>query len=173
VVPATGGRRDRHDAEERLQFEIEAPGQPPDHPLFVERDVNEPHLLEIIGQSTGERTDGVVAPVLVELDRPDADLEHLPGFRTAHRHRPGEDVRAAKLRLHLLMNCRELRQHCQTAPRFRQMAERARHGRDRNGVAGIDGYERLQRGVEVAPVHGLGRSVQSVRGHWRLLNPSS
>ncbi len=58
------------------------------------------HLLEVVRQRAGQRADRVVAPVVVQIDRLDPHLEHLPRLGAAHRDRPGQDVRAAELRLH-------------------------------------------------------------------------
>ena len=102
-------RRRRHDAEERLQRQFEAPRQPADHARAIERNVDEAHLLEIVRQGSNERPDHVVAPVVVQIDRLDADFEHLSGLGAAHGHRSGEDVRSAELRLHLCVNCRQRR----------------------------------------------------------------
>ena len=62
--------------------------------------MDEPHPLEIVGQRARERTDDVVAPVIMQIDRLDAHFKHLPGPRATHGNRPGENVRAAEFRLH-------------------------------------------------------------------------
>jgi len=48
--------------------------------------------VEIVGQSAGQRTDHVVAPVLPELDVENVDLEHVAGFGAFDRDRAGQDV---------------------------------------------------------------------------------
>ena len=47
----------------------------------------------------------------MQLDRLDADFEHLTGLGAAHGDRPGEDVRSAELRLHLGVNLLQRRRH--------------------------------------------------------------
>ena len=54
---------------------------------------------KVVGQSAGLRADGVVAPVVVQFDRLDTNLEHLSRFRAANGDGPSEDVGAAELRL--------------------------------------------------------------------------
>ena len=54
---------------------------------------------KVVGQSAGLRADGVVAPVVVQFDRLDTNLEYLSRFRAANGDGPGEDVGAAELRL--------------------------------------------------------------------------
>ena len=122
--PPRGRRRHRHDAEERLERNFGAPRHLSDHPLLVERNVDDAHLLEVVRQRAGQRTDGVVAPVVMQIDRLDAHLEHLPRLGAAHRHRPGEDVRAAELRLHVLVDRRQARRHGEAEPGFGNCAGR-------------------------------------------------
>ena len=102
----------------------------------------------------------------MQLDRLDADLEHLPGLGAAHRDRPGEDVRAAELRLHLVVDRRQRRRHGRgpipasaAAPSVPDTVEIVTVSPE------FDGEQRLERRVEIAPVHGVGRSVQAMRGH--------
>src|SRR5262249_21618638 len=86
--------------------------------LLVERDVNEPHGLEVVRQGARQRTDRVVTPVLVQLDRPDAHLEYMPCLCAPHRDRSREDVRAAELRLHAIVYRLEFRGHGQPGARL-------------------------------------------------------
>jgi hypothetical protein len=122
-----GGRRHRHDAEERFQGQLETPRQPSDHPRAIEGNMDEAHFLEIVGQRPGQRPDHVVAPVVMQLDRLDPHLKHLAGLGAAHGDRPGEDVRSAKLRLHFCVNLAQRRRHVKPRSRVGQLPEPARH----------------------------------------------
>ena len=75
-------RRHAHHAEERMQRQVQAPGQPGHHAFGVERDVQVPVAVELVGQRAGQRPDHVVAPVLPQLHVDDAHLQHVAG----HRH---------------------------------------------------------------------------------------
>src|SRR5206468_1374609 len=60
--------------------------------LFVERNVQQPRLVEIVGQGAGERADQVVAPVLPEFYLQNLDLQHVAGLRSGYRDRTGQDM---------------------------------------------------------------------------------
>ena len=95
---------------------------------------------EVVRQRARERTRIVVAPVVVQIDRLDAHLEHLAGLGALDRHRPGAHV-ARQLLAHVRLHGRQRGGHDQR--RRRHHLARARHGRDGDGVAAVDGEERL------------------------------
>ena len=70
-------RRHAHDAEKRLQRQVEPPRQPAHHPLPVERDVDQAGLMEIVGQGAGQRPDQIIAPVLPQPDIENFDLQNV------------------------------------------------------------------------------------------------
>src|SRR5687767_3197208 len=85
-------RRNGHDAEEGLQRKLESPGQPARHPLAVERDVHEMNFVEIVGQGPFKRRGIGEAPIVMQLDVLDANLENLSGFGAPHSNRTRADV---------------------------------------------------------------------------------
>ena len=113
----------------------------------------------IVGQGAGERPHRVVAPIVVRLDRLDIDLQHLAGLGAADGDGAGEDVRTEPRRK-LVLNRRERRRNRQR--RRRHQFSWPRHRRDHDALAAVDGQPRRQLGIEIAPVHGLGRRLEAM-----------
>ena len=154
-------RRVRHHAEERAQRNLGAPGQPAHHAVALQRHMDHPRLGKIEGQRALERPDRGVAPVVMERDVLDVDLEHLARAGAAHRHRPGAHMaRQHAPRPGIMDVVERLGNH---GRRWRQHVGRPRHGRDRDGVAAVDRQCRRQCGVEIAPMHRAGACFQPHR----------
>ena len=166
---AAPGRRRRHahHAEKRLERQIEPPGQPADHPLLVERNVQQPGFVEIVGQGAGERPDHIVAPVLPELDVEDLDLQHVAGLGALDRDRTGQDM-AGHHPLVFGMNLGEFGRDVKPAA-VRHHVRAAADGVDGHLVAAGDGEDGLQLGFEEAPMAGLGAGMQVMMRHEEAL----
>ncbi len=133
-------RRVRHHAEERAQRNLGAPRQPADHAVALQRHMDHLRLGEVIGQGAFERTHPRVAPVVVERDVLDVDLQHLPGPRPAHGDRAGAHVARQHAARFRIVDVVERLRHVRR--RGRQRLRRAGHRRDRHHVAAVDRRQR-------------------------------
>ena len=138
-------------------------GMPADHPLAVERDVEQPRLVEIVGQGAGQRLDQIVAPVLPELDVEDVDLQHVAGRGAFDRDRAGQDM-ARHHALVLGVDVGKLRRDVKFAA-VRHHVGAAGDGVDGDFIAAGDGQDGLQFRFEKAPVAGFGAGMQVMMGH--------
>ena len=67
-------------------------GSRPTIRFAIERNVDQPGLVEIVGQGAGERPDQIVTPVLPQADVEDLDLQHVAGLGALDRDRTGQDM---------------------------------------------------------------------------------
>ncbi len=161
-----GRRRNPHHAKERCERQIEPPWQPADHPLAVERDIQKPRFVEIVGQGAGQRTDQIVAPILPELDVEDVHLQHIAGLGAFDRNGAGQDM-AGHHPLAAGVNIGKLGRNMEFAA-VRYHVRPAGDGIDRDFVAAGDGQDRLQFRFEKTPVAGFGAGMQVMMGHEEL-----
>src|SRR5262245_752820 len=124
-------------------------------------------LGKVVGQSASERTHGVVAPVVEQVDRLDVDLEHLPRSCALDRNRSGQDV-GPELTRDLLVNGGKSRGHLER--RARHQIGAARYRRDRQPLAAVDRQPRRQARVEISPGYVV-RSGFEMNGHglWSIM----
>jgi hypothetical protein len=162
---AAPGRRWRHahHAEKGFERQIEAPGQPADHPFRIERDVQIPRLVEIVGQGARQRTDQIVAPVLPQLDVENVELQYVAGFGAGNRDRAGQDM-ARHHPFTLRMDIGEFGRDVKLGT-IGQHVRSAADGIDGDLVAAGDRQHRLQLRFEKAPMAGLGAGMQVMMCH--------
>jgi len=151
-------RRHAHHAEERLKRQVKPPWQPAHHPLLIERNVDQPGLVEIVGQGAGEWTDQVIAPVLPEPDVENLDFKHVARFGAFDGDWTGQDM-TRQHPLVLRVNLGEFGWDMKFAP-VRHHLRPAADGVDRHFIAAGDGEDRFQLGFEEAPVAGLRGGMQ-------------
>ena len=124
--------------------------------------MHETDLGEVVRQGAGERADDVIAPVLAQLDILDGDLQHMAGLGAADGDGTGEKV-ARQLARHDAVDLLQLGRRLEAA--LGHDLGGAADGLDRHTVAAGDREHRLERGIEIAPVDGLGIGFQEVLGH--------
>ena len=156
-------RRDAHHAEKRRQRQIEPPWHPADHALAVERNVEQPGLVEIVRQGAGQGADQVPAPVLPQLDVENFDLQHVAGLGALDRDRTGQDM-AGQHPLAFGVNLGQLGRHVKLRA-IRHRVRAAADGVDGHLIAAGDGEDGFQFRFEKAPVAGLGAGLQMVVRH--------
>ena len=121
---------------------------------------------KIVRQRPALGAERVVAPVVMQVDRLDAHLEHAAGLQPAHRHGAGADVPPAA-------SARTARgwRAAPPAPRTGEGASsraRARDGGDRHRVAAVDwSAAGRTRASESAPMDRVGRGVEAMVRHGR------
>ncbi len=98
AAPPGLGRRHRHDAEKGLERQLRAPGQGGDPARPVDPGMDGLIVGELVGQRAQQRHHGHEAPVLVDLNVQDVDLQHVAGLGPAHEGGAGQDVGAGPLR---------------------------------------------------------------------------
>ena len=119
--------------------------------------------MEIVGQGAGQRLDHVPAPILPELDVQDLDRQHVAGLGALDRDRAGEDM-AGQHPLVPGVNLVHLGRDVKFAA-VGQHVRTAADGVDGDLVAAGDGENGLERGLEEAPMTGLGAGMQVMMGH--------
>ena len=134
--------------------------RPAEHRLEIELVDRHPLLAEVLVQMTPVA--GEVGAVRQPRERiEDVDLEHIARPGAGDRDRAGQEVRAGAAVLHLgeypLDACVHQQIGC--------VAGVVRERLDRYEVAALDGQDRLERAVEVAPVHGLRCRGKMVKHH--------
>ena len=103
-------RRHAHDAEERLQLDLEAPRHGADAAVGIDRDVRQAIEREVFGQGAGQRPLHVPAPVGAELDVEHLDRQRIAALGALDIDRAGQDV-AAEMRLERAQDLAMLGQH--------------------------------------------------------------
>ncbi len=118
--------------------------------------------LDVVGERTDQRRDEGVAPVVVQLDRLDVDLEHLAPLRAFHRHRPGADMTGQRRTAEALVDGRQPGRNPPVGGR--QDIRASRDGGDGDPVPRLDRQAGGQCGIEVTPVGSVGAGVETM-GH--------
>ena len=155
------GRDDRSGfVDQRRRAPVEAEHRPAEHRLEVELVDRHPLLAEVLVQMTPVA--GEVGAIRQPRERiEDVDLEHIARPGAGDRDRAGQEVRAGAPVLHLgeypLDACVHQQIGC--------VAGMVRERLDRYEVAALDGQDRLERAVEVTPVHCLRCRGKMVKHH--------
>src|SRR5215470_11873736 len=108
-------RGNSEDAEEWPERKLQSPRQRCNIRYEIERNVHQPHVRKIIRQSATERTDGVIAPVLAQLNFQNSHFERVARPCALDRNRPGQYVRPHWLARHLRMDFQQLGRNMKTS----------------------------------------------------------
>ena len=117
-----------------------------DHPLGIERDIEQPRLVEIIGQGAAERTDQVVAPILPELHLEDVHFEDVARLGALYGDRPGQDM-AGHHALAFGVHLKELGRDMKFGL-VGKLVRAARDGVHGDFIAAVDGQDGFELGFE-------------------------
>lgn len=158
-----GRRRHAHDAEERLELDLGAPGHGADAAVGIDRNVGQAVKGEVFRQRAHQRSLHVPAPVGAELDVEHLDRQHVAALRAFDMHRAGQDV-PPDMRLQLGQDLAVLGQDVEGLTG--QDLGGSGHAVNRGDVARLDAQLRCELAVEIAPVAGVRRRMKLVRGHF-------
>ena len=161
---APGGRRRRaHHAEERAPRHFLAPRQLPHLARAIEHDVDRAaarrNRRAARRRAAAPRDSPSRRTARSSRCRPAAPD---PAWRPARR--PGRSACAGRAWARPSAWMARQRSRDLERRRRHQLA-RARDRRDGHALAAVDGQPRLQAGVEIAPMHGVGRRLEAVVGH--------
>lgn len=156
------GRGGAHDAEERVEGQLRAPGQAAEAAGGVDVGVDGLVLGELVRQGAEERQDRHEAPVEAELQVEDVDLQHVARLGALHVDGAGDEVRAGAP-LQGVEGVEQVGRH-PGGVGVERLAPARRMRVQGDGVARFHGQHGRQRGVEIAEHHGLGRRGDLVMG---------
>ncbi|MPM04507.1 hypothetical protein SDC9_50785 [bioreactor metagenome] len=163
-------RRNPHDAEERIERQLHAPGQGAGARLGIDRDMDRLVIGELVGQRAQKRQDPGKAPVLNRLHVQNVDLQNIARLGAAHIDRPGHHMRPRPLVAGLgLERDQVIRAHALVAGRQIRL-DAGRHAGQHDLVARVDFQHRRRGRVEIAPedIFGLSRQLVSLSAHVSL-----